>query len=174
MTSSLGMIKIDGIGLGDLPRIGLFATDTIVTGSQATESDEPSARGLADGVLVVHGHSDLTEEGASIAVTFGTRVVAVGLSGNAGVYSLSVSDADGRRRHLMDVLEKSSVELGHPLEEELDDTRMTEESALALFERLTGIGLGDVRDSEFQVLRPAQEHDETEERPFLKRLFGLH
>ena len=65
-------------------------------------------------------------------------------------------------------------EEGRPLEEESGHDRLTEESALALFERLTGTRRDDIAAAEFQVLRPAQEPDETEERPFVKRLFGLH
>ncbi|MCA1780804.1 MAG: hypothetical protein ABR500_14960 [Dermatophilaceae bacterium] len=167
-----GMVKIDGIGLADLPRIGLYATDTIAAGGHATVSDEPAARELEDGVLIVHGHSDLTELDESMALTFGTRVVAV--SNTADLSTLAVSEGDGRRRHIVDALEESHLETGQPLPEEEGHSRLTEESALAIFERLTGIGLGDLAASEFVILRPVQEHDETEERPFIKRLFGLH
>lgn len=167
-----GMVKIDGIGFADLPRIGLFATDTTAPGDEAAVSDEPAARELDDGVLIVHGHSDLTELDESFAATFGARVVAV--SNAAGVSTLSVTEEDGTRRHIVDALEESRLETGEPLDEEAGHSRLTEESALALFERLTGIGRHDIAASEFRMLRPAQEHDETEDRPFLRRLFGLH
>ena len=172
MNIARGMVKIDGIGFADLPRIGLFATDTTARGDEVAVGDEPAARELADGVLIVHGHSDLTELDESFAGTFGRRVVAV--SNAAGVSTLSVSEGDGTRRHLVDALEESRLETGEPLDEEAGHHRLTEESALALFERLTGTRRDDIAAAEFTMLRPAQEHDETEDRPFIKRLFGLH
>ena len=165
---------IDGIGIADLPRIGLYATETVATGERAMLGDEPAAREVDGGVLIVHGHSDLTEESGQFARTFGARVVAVSLSSEAGIFTLEVTDGDGTKRHLVDALEESFLEEGRPLEEESGHDRLTEESALALFERLTGTRRDDIAAAEFQVLRPAQEHDETEERPFVKRLFGLH
>ena len=159
MNTPRGIVKIDGIGLADLPRIGLYAMDVTAPGAEAGAGDEPAAREVADGVLIVHGHSDLTETDESIARTYGTRVVAVGLSSNADICTLSVSDASGRRRHLVDALEESSLNTGEPLPEEEGFTRLTEQSALAIFERLTGISRDDIATSEFTILRPAQEHD---------------
>ena len=156
-----GIVKIDGIGLADLPRIGLFATETTAPGDRAGVGDEPAAREMADGVLIIHGHSDLTEMDESFASTYGTRVVAVGLSSSADICTLAVSDADGRRRHLVDALEESSLNTGEPLPEEEGFIRLTEESALVIFERLTGITRDDIATSEFVILRPAQEQDLT-------------
>jgi hypothetical protein len=174
MSQLRGIVKIDGIGLADLPRIGLYPTDTVALGDEAGVGDEPAACEVADGVLIVHGHSDLAGVDESIAATFGARVVAVGLSSAAGVSSLSVSEADGRRRQLVDVLEKGSQGTGEPIPEEEGHDRLTEESALAIFHRLTGISLDDIARTEFRVLRARQEHDDAEGRPLIKRLFGLH
>ncbi|MGA8048063.1 MAG: hypothetical protein WCA30_17535 [Dermatophilaceae bacterium] len=154
-----GIVKIDGIALADLPRIGLFATDTTALGARAGVGDEPAARETGDGVLIIHGHSDLTEMDESFARTYGTRVVAVGLSSSADICTLSVSDEHGRRRHLVDALEESSLNTGDPLPEEEGFERLTEQSALAIFGRLTGITRDAIADSEFVILRSAQEQD---------------
>lgn len=169
----MGLVLIEGIGLGDLVDVGLYLTDETAPGREVLLTEDPAACEIAGGVLIVQGQTDVSQEVASTALTFGTRAVAAGIDTRDKTYLLSVYDRDGVQRHIVDTLEERTFEIGRPLPQEEAHPRLTRESTLTLFEQLTGIGLADIEDARLTVLRSAQEHDEAPGIPLLRRIFGL-
>lgn len=174
MANQFGLVKIDGASIADLAAIGLYPTDLRATGAEVLANPDPAALEVDGGVLIASGVTDMASESESGAIALGTRVVTCGVASWDKTAMVSVYDRDGVVRHVVDTLEERTFDVGEPLAEEEGVGRLTEDSALQLFADLTGVTLQDIRDGEFVPLRPAQEHDEVEERSFFRRLFGLY
>lgn len=165
---------IDGASLADLAQVGLFPTDSTAPGVEVLAGVDPGACEIAGGVLIGQGHTDVSQEQQTAALTLGTRVVAVGGDTFDDTFLFTVHDRSGMRRHLLHTLAEPAVSVGDPLPEESESTVVDARSALALFERVTGVGIGELDATPFVLLRPAQEHDEAPGRSWFRRLFGLH
>ena len=165
---------IEGAGIADLATLGFHPTDARAPGREILAGVDPAACEIGGGVLIAQGVTDAAHEDERYALLLGTRVVAVGVANADNTCVLTVYDRDGLVRHVVDTLEVRGFEAGEPLVEEDGIARLTEESTLRIFENLTGVSMADIEAAEFIPLRPAGDHDDLTERPWWRRLLGIH
>lgn len=171
---AFGLVMIEGVDLPDLARVGLHDAGSTAPGREVLASDDPGALAVPGGVVIAQGRTDISQEDEGVALALGTRVVGIGVDQRDNTYLLSVYDDTGMRRHQVDTLGERGVGVGEPLPEEEGVGRLDAESTVRIFERLTGVTLAELQDERFTMLRPRQEHDEVDERPWFRRLLGLY
>lgn len=171
---AFGLVMIEGAELLDLARVGLHDAGSTASGREVLAGDDPGALAVPGGLVIAQGRTDISQEDEGVALALGSRVVAIGVDQSDNTYLLSVYDADGMRRHQVDTLGERGVGVGEPLPEEEGAGRLDAESTVRIFERLTGVTVADLENERFTMLRPRQEHDEVEGRPWFRRLLGLY
>lgn len=171
---AFGLVMIEGADLADLARVGLHDAGSTAPGREVLASADPAALAVPGGLVIAQGRTDVSQEDEGVALALGRRVVAIGVDPTDNTYLLSVYDDTGMRRHQVDTLGERGVGVGQPLPEEEGVGRLDADSTVRIFERLTGVTLADLQDARFTMLRPRQEHDEVEGRPWLRRLLGLY
>ncbi|KRA32469.1 MULTISPECIES: hypothetical protein [unclassified Nocardioides] len=155
MGHDCAVAALTGIGLEDLARIGITTTGRTTTGDEALSEEQPHVAVRHGQLLFACADPRLVESVEAVAVQLGARMAGIVLGSTADFHLLHLRDGDRVRERL--VHEGETVESsGEPWPEEtaLDEEQFTEDGMLAVFGRVTGVGLDDAwMNQEFHQLQ---------------------